>query len=64
MKRVTLLLLFAVLLLPGCGKDRSTAADQVNYMQLAVSASEKLSSEQFCMRCSILICKSRCLKMN
>lgn len=47
MKRVTLLLLFAVLLLPGCGKDRSTAADQVNYMQLAVSASEKLSSEQF-----------------
>lgn len=48
MKRVTLLLFLAVLLLSsGCGKDRSATADQVNFMQLAVSASDKLSSEQF-----------------
>ncbi len=52
MKRVALFLLIAALLLVGCSKSTSATAqshttDQVNYMQLAVSASDKLSSEQF-----------------
>lgn len=52
MKRVSLLLLCTFLLLCGCGKSsavttQTPAADQINYMQLAVSASDRLSSEQF-----------------
>ena len=52
MKRVALFLGIAALLLVGCSKSTSATAqshttDQVNYMQLAVSASDKLSSEQF-----------------
>lgn len=52
MKRLSLLILLSLFIICGCGKvfpvrSSTDTPDQVNYIQLAVSAADKLSSKQF-----------------